>query len=155
MTRNPENQTISLRPRLPRSAKENVYYKPPATWDPNVPADDPFIKVIERLNQQTLPHNVLAEADDIAMKTLFMSKTKAGRWAAITPELASNSARSLKYVNDLDRDMLLELSKRCRALTHPESQVDLTTTVHNVMSIFLEYPAFQKKGAVWQAALEQ
>lgn len=155
MTNDPEHPNTSLRRRLPRSAKKNAHYKPPAAWDPDVPSDDPYIKVIERLNQQTLPHNILAEVDDIAMKVLFMSKAKAGRWAAVTPELASNSASSLRNIKDLDRDTLLELGKRCRALTHPEPKDDLTTTVHNVVSIFLEYASFQDKGAVWEAALKQ
>lgn len=155
MTNNPEQPTTSLRPRLPRSAKQNIYYKPPATWDPNIPSDDPYIQVIERLNQQTFPHDIVAGADDVSMKALFMSKTKAGRWAAVTPELASKSPSSSEYINNLDRNTLLEVSKRCRALTHPEPQDDLATTVHNVMSIFLEYTVFQNKGAEWEAALKQ
>lgn len=154
-TTNVELMTTTSRPRLPRSVKQDAYYNSPAGWDPDVPSDDPHIEMIERLNQQGFPHNAFAEADDVLMKTLFMTKAKSHRWAAIVPELASSSRSSRRYIDSIHQDMLSNISKRCNALTHPEPQSDLTRTVQQSLSVFREFPIFQNRGSHWEAALQQ
>lgn len=143
------------RARLPRNAKKNVDYTPPATWDPNVPSDDPHIQKIESLNQEAFPHAIAADADDFIMNWLFGSKLTA-RWSSVTPQRASNpSALENSLLDNLSENTLLEINRACRSLTHPKPDDDLFTTVDECMSVLLRYPKIHSKCAKWKACARQ
>lgn len=143
------------RPRLHRNAKNNVSYTPPTTWDPNIPSEDPHIQRIVSLNEEAFPHKIMANVDDFIMRWLFGSKLSA-RWSSVTPELASNAAAAENnLLSNIPEDTLLEINRKCRKLTHPGPDDDLSTTVDDCMSVLLQYKVIQLQSGKWKACAKQ
>lgn len=143
------------RPRLHRSAKKNVSYTPPTIWDPNIPSEDPHIQGIVSLNEEAFPHKIFADADDFIMRWLFGSKL-AARWSSVTPQLASNAAAAQNnLLSNIPEDTLLEINRKCRKLTHPGPDDNLTTTVDDCMSVLLQYEVIRLRSSKWKACAKQ